>query len=231
MVYLPEDINNETVVANVTVTGLLASLVRPFVFYIDKVTQRQQSREGSKRTKRSVKVNGNSTVVIDACYKAGFVKPENYFCIHRLTGRIKVTQDFVFKNGEEFDLNIRVTDSDHWGKTQNTATFKIISGDPCGNVRAIYEEVVKYCNQNSSADGQKWCLSKQCKDVLQNWQEAFTNASKVSQKNCFVTPPNLAAVMGEYPRCTGGTGKSRAFFKFELSPKLFVSQGPLSPRL
>ena len=123
---------------NVTVTAVLASLVRPFKFYVDNVTQpRLLSREVSRRKRRRVEVDSQCThpelcpqMLVDLCFKAGAVKPKNYFCIHRFTGRIRVTQDFVFKEGEVFDLQIRVTDSDPSGIIENTARIKLISGDP-----------------------------------------------------------------------------------------------------
>ena len=195
---------------NVTVTAVLASLVRPFKFYVDNVTQpRLLSREVSRRKRRRVEVDSQCThpelcpqMLVDLCFKAGAVKPENYFCIHRFTGRIRVTQDFVFKEGEVFDLQIRVTDSDPRGITVNTAKVKLISGDPCRNVLAIYDEAVKYCIKNSeSVDGRKKCLSTQCTLTAHDWKEALNNVSKVPEKDCSADPHNLTVLIRENPLC------------------------------
>ncbi|XP_058942845.2 uncharacterized protein [Pocillopora verrucosa] len=210
VVFLPENINNETIVVNVTVTAVLASLVRPFKFYVDNVTQpRLLSREVSRRKRRRVEVDSQCThpelcpqMLVDLCFKAGAVKPENYFCIHRFTGRIRVTQDFVFKEGEVFDLQIRVTDSDPRGITVNTAKVKLISGDPCRNVQAIYDEAVKYCIKNSeSVDGGKKCLSTQCTETAHDWKEALNSASNVPEKDCSADPHNLTVLIRENPLC------------------------------
>ncbi|XP_066014726.1 uncharacterized protein [Pocillopora verrucosa] len=210
VVFLPKNINNETIVASVTVTAVLASLARPFKFYIDNVTQpRLLSREVSRRKRRRIEVDSQCThpelcpqMLVDLCLKAGAIKPENYFCIHRFTGRIRVTQDFVFKEGEVFDLQIRVTDSDPRGITVNTAKVKLISGDPCRNVLAIYDEAVKYCIKNSeSVDGRKKCLSTQCTLTAHDWKEALNNASKVPEKDCSADPHNLTVLIRENPLC------------------------------
>ena len=95
VVYLPYDIKSETLVTNVTVTGRLESLVQPLLFYMENVTQQQLSRSESKRKRRGID---------DFCEGAGTVKPMSYFCVHRLTGGIEVTDDFQFKNGDEFDV-------------------------------------------------------------------------------------------------------------------------------
>ena len=193
--YLPYDIKPGTVVTNVTITEKLASLVRPFIFYIDNVvTQRQQSRGSLKRRRRDI---------IDVCEEAGTFVPLNYFCIHRLSGQINVTRDFVFNDGEEFDLEIRVTDSDQWGKTENTANFKLISRDDCKDIRTIYNKAVKFCPKNVSlvpAEGS--CPSAQCLEPLYNWQEK-RNASGKLKVDCSFDPYNMAAVMQKYSRCIG----------------------------
>ena len=157
--------------------------------------------------------------LIDPCFRAGAVKPESYFCIHRFTGRIRVTKDFLFKEGEVFDLQVRVTDSDPRGITVNTARIKLISGDPCKNVQAIYEEAVKYCIKNSeSVDGGKKCLSIQCTETAHEWKEALNSASKVSEKDCSADPHNLTVLIREYPRC----GKYSRVVQSTLSPGLFT---------
>lgn len=114
----------------------------------------------------------------------------------------------MFKEGELFDLQIRVTDSDHWGVTENTASIRIISGDLCKNIQEIYDEAVKYCiklKKSESVDGEKWCLTELCIEAAHDWKEALNNASQVPEKNCSADPHHLATVMREHPRC----GKSR----------------------
>ena len=111
VVYLPYDIKKVTLVANVTVTGRLESLVQPLLFYIEDVKQQQLSHSESKRKRRDID---------DFCEAAGAVKPMSYFCVHRLTGGIEVTDDFHFKNGDEFEVKIRVTDSDCSGEKLKT---------------------------------------------------------------------------------------------------------------
>lgn len=198
MAYLPYDIKPGTIVANVSVTGFLASLVQPFLFYIDSITQQQQSRGSRKRRRRDI---------IDVCEEAGTITPLNYFCIHRLSGQIKVTQDFKFKDGEEFDLKTRVTDSDQWGKTENTANMKFISRDKCEDIRASYNEAVKFCTQNissvpSQANGLISCPGGQCLRPLYDWQEAL-NASEMLKADCSFDPRNMAAVIQKYSSCIG----------------------------
>lgn len=216
--FLPENINNQTVVANVTVSAVLSTLVRPFVFYIERVTQQRQYGEMSRRKQRKVEVGSQCIepgpcpqISVDFCFEAGTVRPENYFCIHRFTGRIRVTQNFVFKEGEEFELQMRVKDSDQRGITENTAVIRLISGDPCGYVNAIYDEAVKYCIKNSeSVDGEKRCLSKQCTKAAHDWKELFHNESKVQKKNCSADTHNLANTLREHPRC--GSKQLRPLF-------------------
>ena len=207
VVYLPYNIESETVVANVTVTGRLDSLVQPFLFHMESVTQRQLSRRKSKRQRRDIDD--------DLCEGAGTFGPLNYFCVHRLTGEIKVTDDFKFKDGDEFDVKIRVTDSDPWGKTENRASVKLISRDKCKVVRAFYKDAVSSCPRNvSSASGSNSCPSAQCLRPLFDWQEAL-NGSKVLKMECSFDPNNLVAVVQKYSSCIG---KSRV----TLGPKLLV---------
>ena len=125
-------------IGNVTVTGKLASLVKPFLYYLDSVTQRQQQPRPTQRQSRTVlkrRRRDNVNDLDDVCEEAGTVTPLNYFCIHRLTGKIKVTEDFAFVDGEEFELKVRVTDCDPWGKTENAAVFQLISYDRCNEIR------------------------------------------------------------------------------------------------
>ena len=213
VVYLPYDIKSETLVTNVTVTGRLESLVQPLLFYMENVTQQQLSRSESKRKRRDID---------DFCEGAGTVKPMSYFCVHRLTGGIEVTDDFQFKNGDKFDVKIRVTDSDQWGKTEKTAKIRFISRDLCRNLRAIYDVAVKNCiNNSSSVTRQNWCLSEHCVKFGHRWKEALNNTSRVtSQTNCSFDPHNLAAVMREHPSCPGdiGIGRSRVILISNLVP-------------
>ena len=119
-----------------------------------------------------------------------------------MSGQIKVTRDFVFKDGEEFDLKIRVTDSDQWGKTENTASFKFISRDDCKDIRVVYNEAVKLCTIKTSSDSEpSSCSSVQCLKSLYKWQEAL-NASEKYKVGCSFDPYNIAAVL-QKPGCTG----------------------------
>ena len=207
VVYLPYNIESETVVANVTVTGRLDSLVQPFLFHMESVTQRKLSRRKSKRQRRDIDD--------DLCEGAGTFGPLNYFCVHRLTGEIKVTDDFKFKDGDEFDVKIRVTDSDPWGKTENRASVKLISRDKCKVVRAFYKDAVSSCPRNvSSASGSNSCPGAECLKPLFDWQEAL-NGSKVLKMECSFDPNNLADVAQKYSSCIG---KSRV----TLGPKFFL---------
>ena len=201
-VYLPYDITSKAVVANVTVTGQPSSLVQPFIFYIDSVTQRgEQSRRSLKRRRRRD--------IIDVCEDAGTIVPLNYFCIHRLSGQIKVTKDFAFKDGDEFQLKIRVTDSDQWGKTENTATFKFMSRDECKDIRVIYKEAVRFCTRISPANGQMSCPGGECLKPLYKWREAV-NATEKLRLDCASDPDNMEAVIQQYSNCIG---KSRGYLQ------------------
>ena len=194
-IYLPYGISPGTVVTNVTVTGQLSSLVRPFIFYIDSVTQRGMLSRGSLRRRRR-------RDIVDVCEEAGTKVPLNYFCIHRLSGQITVTRDFKFKDGDEFDLKIRVTDSDKWGKTENTASFKLISRDECKDVRVIYNEAVRFCSGSLPANGQKSCPSAECLESLYKWREAV-NASEKLKVDCASDPNNMESVIQQYSSCIG----------------------------
>ena len=194
-VYLPYGIKSGTTVANVTIAGQLDSLVQPFVFYIESVTQRgKQSRGSLKRRRRRD--------IVDVCEEAGTIVPLNYFCIQRLSGQIKVTQDFVYKDGEEFDLKIRVTDSDQWGKTENTANFKFISRDECKDIRVIYNKAVKFCTVVSPANGRMSCPTAQCLEPLYKWREAV-NSSEKFRVDCAFDPDNMESVIQQYSSCIG----------------------------
>ena len=184
-----------TVVANVTVTGQLSSMVQPFIFYIDSVTPRgEQSRRSLKRRRRRDNV--------DVCEEAGTIVPLNYFCIQRLSGEIKVTRDFAFKDGDEFDLKIRVTDSDQWGKTENKANFKLISRDGCKDIRVIYKEAVRFCTRDSPANGQMSCPGEGCLKPLYKWRKAVNESEKLSV-DCASDPANMEAVIQRYSSCIG----------------------------
>ena len=204
-VYLPFDIKSGTVVANVTVTGQLASLVQPFIFYINNVTQRGKQSPGSFKRRRR-------RDIVDVCEEAGTIVPLNYFCIQRLSGQIKVTQDFVFKNGDEFDLKIRVTDSDQWGKTENSANFKFISRDECKDIRVIYKEAVTFCSAVSPANGQKSCPSALCLEPLYKWRDAV-NASEKLRADCASDTKNMEALLQLYSSCIG---KSHRYLQYRV---------------
>ena len=213
--YLPHNIRADTVVGNVTVTGNIASLVPPFLYYLDSVTQsgqrpvppRRQSRIKLKRRRRD---NG------DTCEEAGTIKPRNYFCVHRLSGKIKVTQDFVFMDGEEFDLVVRVTDSDPWGKTENKVTIKMLSSDQCKEIRIYYDEASTFCsNVSSAASGKAFkCPSMNCLLPLFNWQRALNKSSEKLQEECSTDPKNLEATKRHCSSCIG---------KLMLYPDLHIS--------
>lgn len=175
-------------------TGNLATLVQPFLYYIDNVTQRRQKR--ATRRRRDDR---------DVCEEAGTTKPRNYFCIHRLSGNIKVTQEFVFNDGEEFDLAVRVTDSDPWGKTKNSATVTLISRDQCKTIRGYYEEAVKSCsNVSSAANGQGFvCPSLGCLLPLFNWQKALNKSSEKLRLECSSDPQNMGSLKQKYSDCIG----------------------------
>ena len=194
-VYLLYGITSGTVVANVTVTGQMSSLVQPYIFHIDSVTQRgMQSRGSLKRRRRRD--------IVDVCEDAGTIVPLSYFCIHRLSGQIKVTRDFKFKDGDEFDLKIRVTDSDLWGKTENTVNFKFISRDECKDIRGLYNEAVRFCTRVSPAKSQMSCPSAQCLQPLYKWREEV-NASEKFRVDCASDPNNMEAVIQQYSSCIG----------------------------
>ena len=135
--------------------------------------------------------------------------PLNYFCIHRLSGQIKVTQDFAFKDGDEFDLKIRVTDSDQWGKTENMVAFKFISRDECKDVRVLYKEAVRFCTGVSPANGQMSCPGAKCLKPLYKWREAV-NASEKFRVDCAFDPDNMEAVIQRFSSCIG---KSRGYLQ------------------
>ena len=204
--YLPYDIQPGTVVTNVTVTGKLAVLVQPFIFYIDTVTQRQQSRGSLKRRRRDIDD--------DVCEEAGTIEPLNFFCIRRKSGQIEVTQDFKFKDGDGFHLKIRVTDSDRWGQTENSANFKFISRDDCKDVRTIYNEAVKFCLSFFPAQDifDPSCPNEQCLQPLYDWHRKLNTSEKL-KADCSFDPNNMAAVLQKYSSCIG---KSRDSFGLKL---------------
>ena len=200
---LPYNIKAGTVIGNVTVTGKLASLVKPFLYYLDSVTRRQQQPRPTQRQSRTVlkrrrrdKVNG----LDDVCEEARTVTPLNYFCIHRLTGKIKVTEDFAFVDGEEFELKVRVTDCDPWGKTENAAVFQLISYDRCNEIRKFYDESVKFCSNVSSA---LVCPSVNCLVPLFNWQMALNTSSERLRSECSSDPQNMESIKQRYSSCIG----------------------------
>ena len=200
---LPYNIKAGTVIGNVTVTGKLASLVKPFLYYLDSVTQRQQHPRPTQRQSRTVlkrRRRDNVNDLDDVCEEAGTVTPLNYFCIHRLTGKIKVTEDFAFVDGEEFELKVRVTDCDPWGKTENAAVFQLISYDRCNEIRKFYDESVKFCGNVSSA---LVCPSVNCLVPLFNWQMALNTSSERLRSECSSDPQNMESIKQRYSSCIG----------------------------
>ncbi|XP_022796971.1 uncharacterized protein LOC111335350 isoform X3 [Stylophora pistillata] len=194
VVYLPYDIESETLVTNVTVTGRLESLVQPLLFYMEDVTQQQLSRRESKRKRRDID---------DFCEGAGTIGPLSYFCVHRLTGGIEVTDEFKFENGDEFEIKIRVTDSDQWGKTENTASIKFISRDNCKEIRALYDDATRECPKNvSSPKGRDSCPSEKCLLPLFDLLNRL-NSSEILQMECSSDPHDLANVARIYSQCIG----------------------------
>ena len=196
-------------------TGNLATLVQPFLYYIDNVTQRRQKRATYRRQPRATQQQQSRAILKrrrrddrddrDTCEEAGTTKPRNYFCIHRLSGNIKVTQEFIFNDGEEFDLAVRVTDSDPWGKTKNSATVTLISRDQCNTIRGYYEEAVKSCsNVSSAANGQGFvCPSLGCLLSLFNWQKALNKSSEKLRLECSSDPQNMGSLKQKYSDCIG----------------------------
>ena len=200
---LPHDVKAGTVIANISVIGNLVSLVKPFWYYLDSVTRRQlqprptrrQSRIHLKRRRRDdVKGFG------DVCVAAGTVKPSNYFCINRLSGEIEVTKDFVFVDGEEFELKVRVEDSDRWGKTENEAVLKLISHDKCNKIRKFYDESVKFCSNVSSASV---CPSEDCLLPLFKWKMALNTSSERLRLECSFDLQNMGITKQKFSSCTG----------------------------
>ena len=199
-------------IGNVTVTGAHAGLVQPFLYYIVEVTQRQQSGDRQRgRERNSLKRRQRDGH--DICEGAGTIKPKNYFCIHRQRGYIQVTRDFVFVDGEEFDLTIRVTDSDLWGITKNTASVKLISRDQCKGIRGHYDEAVKFCSNVSLAViGEALsCPSVNCLLPLYNWWESLNKSNVELRKECSSDPQYLDAVRRKYPNCIGESRGALAY--------------------
>ena len=178
---------------NVTVTGKLASLVQPFLYYIDKLAQLQQSSNSERRRRREAG---------DVCEEAGTIPPLNYFCIYRRSGQIIVTGDFSFKDGDEFELIVRVTDSDRLGKTENTAKVKFISRDDCRDIRTLYEEAVKFCEVDESLSPGR-CPSVKCLQSLYNWHKAWSQSTDALRVDCSFGPTNLTALTQKYYNCIG----------------------------
>ena len=203
-VYLPHNIKARTVIGNVTVTGDHATLVQPFLYYIDSVTQRQQSG-GRQRGRGPNNLKRRRRDGHDICEGAGTIKPKNYFCIYRQSGYIEVTKDFVFVDGEEFDLTIRVTDSDPWGITESTASVQLILRDQCKEIRRYYDEAVKFCSNVSSAViGEALsCPSIDCLRPLYSWRQALNKSSEEMRTKCSSDPQNMDALKQKYASCIG----------------------------
>lgn len=190
-------------IGNVTVTGNLASLVKPLLYDLVSVTQSQQQPRPTQRQSRTVlkrRRRDDDSGLDDLCEEAGTGKPQNYFCIHRLTGKIKVTEDFAFVDGEEFELKVRVTDCDPWGKTENEAVFQLISYDSCNKIRKFYDESVKFCSSVSSA---LVCPSVNCLVPLFNWEMALNKSSERLRSECSSDPHNMESIKQRYSSCIG----------------------------
>lgn len=194
---------------NVTVTGSPASLVQPFLYYIDKVTQRAQSRnrqrQGSRTSLKRRRRDDDDDDDDDVCEDAGTFGPNSYFCINRLSGSIEVSQGFVFEDGNEYELAIRVTDSDPWGKTENTATVTFILRDQCKEIRRFYHDAVKFCRNASLVISGKAmpCPSVNCLQPMFKWQMALNQSSEALRRECSLDPQNMEALKHKYSNCIG----------------------------
>ena len=132
--HIPKNVKPGSVVAEVNVSANFAVLVRPLLFYITSVTSKP-SQNSQGRTPRS----------IGSCHSAGNKPPDNFFCINRDTGEIGVTDGFTWREGDEFELTVHVTDSDPHGRTRASGEILLFSKDVCGNVKALYSEVQQSC--------------------------------------------------------------------------------------
>ena len=179
-------------------------LVRPFMYYIDRITQTQLSRIGQKKQSRT-SLNRRRRDDDDVCEDAGTTKPNNYFCIYRMSGNIRVSQGFVFVDGEEYQLVIRVTDSDPWGKTENTGSVTLILRDKCKEIRGFYDDAVTFChNASSVVSGETLvCPSVKCLQPLFNWQKALNASSEALKKDCSFDPQNMEELKQKYSSCIG----------------------------
>jgi len=216
--YLPHNTRAGTVIGNVTVTGKPNSLFQPFLYYIDSITQRQlQSGDKQRQQSRKNPLKRRRRDGHDICEGAGTIEPQNYFCIYRQSGYIEATQHFAFVDGEEFDLAIRVTDSDPWGKTENTARIKLISRDQCKEIQSYYEEAVKFCSNISLAViGEALsCPSIDCLQPLYSWRQTLNKSSDELRKKCSSDPKNMDALKQKYASCIG---KSRVTLQVAQEP-------------
>ncbi|XP_068758664.1 LOW QUALITY PROTEIN: adhesion G-protein coupled receptor G6-like [Montipora capricornis] len=214
--YLPFGIQAGSVVANVTVTTSV-NLMQPFRYYIDGVTQRcplcsrqrHQSRSILKRRRRDDDDydddDDDDDDNEDVCENAGSVEPQNYFCINRFSGSIRIANDFVFMDGEEYALSVRVTDSDDRGRTENIASVTFISRDMCNEIRRLYYQTVPACrNVSGVIRGEALhCPSITCLRPLYNWQMALTRSSEALRKSCSFDPQSMLALKQKYWSCLG----------------------------
>ena len=212
--YLPFGIQAGSVVANVTVTTSI-NLMQPFRYYIDGVTQRcplcsgqrHQSRSILKRRRRDEDDDDDDDDDDnkDVCENAGSVEPQNYFCINRFSGSIRIANDFVFMDGEEYVLSVRVTDSDNRGRTENIASVTFISRDMCNEIRRLYYQTVPACrNVSGVLRGEAFhCPSITCLQPLYNWQMALTRSSEALRKSCSFDPQSMLALKQKYWSCLG----------------------------
>ena len=117
-----------------------------------------------------------------------------------------ISKSFVFVDGQEFELAVRVTDSDPWGKTVNTANVTLILRDQCKEIQVFYDEAVQICSEASLVvNGEALpCPSMNCLQSLYNWQNALNNLEAWAlRKECSFDPQNMKALKERSSMCTG----------------------------
>ena len=187
----------------------LAKLKQPFKYYIDRVTQRSPSRSSQRRQSRRIRRDDDDDDddddEKDECKDTGSVEPHNYFCIHRLNGSIRVSQDFVFVDGKEYTLSIRVTDSGDHGRTENTGSVTFILRDECKEIRRFYHQTATACQKyvGVSLGEILRCPSISCLQPLYNWQMALSTSSGTLRDKCSFDPQNMDTLRQQYSSCIG----------------------------
>ena len=188
-----------------TVTSL-AILKQPFKFYIDRVTQRSPLRSRQRRQSHRIRRDDDDDDdEEDECKDTGSVAPHNYFCIHRLNGSIRVSQDFVFVDEKEYTVSIRVTDSGDNGRTENTGSVTFILRDECKAIRRYYHQTVTACQKyfGVSLGEILRCPSISCLQPLFNWQMALSTSSGAMREKCSFDPQNMETLRQTYSSCIG----------------------------